>query len=1003
MSGRILILLATFVWCQPALRVAMGQSSSVVTARLETPGPSSRRTPLVFSEIFYHPPARPDSNNLEFVELHNTQPWREDLSGFRLAGAVRFTFPSGTFLAGDAVLVVAADPVAIRSAYGITNVVGPFEGRLGNGSEQVRLMNRSGAELLKAAYSGQAPWPVAADGAGHSLVLARPSLGERNPAAWAAGDRIGGSPGHLDKPDAEPLRGVLFNEILAHSTPPNLDYLELQHHGPGPADLSGCHLTDDPATNKFTFAAGTVLTPGKFLALTESELNFALNAAGETLYLIDSKGTRVLDAVRFGGQGRDIAFGRFPDGSPAWSRLSQPTPGAANGLPENRKIVISEILYSPISREDDDQFVEVHNCGSTMVDLGGWRLMDGVDYEFPKETTLAPGASLAIGRNVDRLRAHHPGVPPDRLIGNFSGRLAGRGERLALARPETVLATNRGVLETNVFYSLVDEVTYGTGGRWPAWADAAGSSLERTDPREDGRTATTWAASDETAKADWTTVSFTGRLDHGDGSAANALQVFLLGAGECLIDDVEVIGPAGQNLLVNPTFDTGLAPWIPQGDHDTSFLQAEGGINNTPCLHLRAGGDGDPGANRIRVPLLSAIPVNSNATLRAKVRWLRGHPEILLRLTGNYLEAFGSLAVPTNLGTPGAPNSRAVTNAGPAITDVRHDPILPTANETVLVTARLSDVDGIGSVELFYRIDPDTNTVLGVPMVDDGTRGDAMPGDGLFSGRLPGQPAGRLVAFHIEATDAHGSPVSRRFPSDAPARECLVRFGETPTTGRFGEYRLWVTQATLTRWSSRLKLSNAGLDATFVYGTNRAIYNAQALYAGSAFHASRYTTPTGVACDYKLDFPPDDPFLGGDEATVVWPGLTGGDPVDGTAQQEQTSYWIGAALGLPFNYQRYVHFFLNGTRRSFIMQDTQKPDRDSVRQWFPDDDDGELFKIQIWREYDAAASDTSSTGATLGNYTTVGGVKKTARYRWMLTPRATGITANAFRDRKSVV
>jgi hypothetical protein len=105
---------------------------------------------------------------------------------------------------------------------------------------------------------------------------------------------------------------------------------------------------------------------------------------------------------------------------------------------------------------------------------------------------------------------------------------------------------------------------------------------------------------------------------------------------------------------------------------------------------------------------------------------------------------------------------------------------------------------------------------------------------------------------------------------------------------------------------------------------------------------------------------------------------------------------VGAQLGLPFNYQRYVHFFVNGVRRSFIMQDTQKPDRDSIRQWFPDDTDGELFKVQIWREYDAAANNTSSTGASLSNFTTVGGAKKTARYRWTFTPRATGTTANSF-------
>ena len=191
-------------------------------------------------------------------------------------------------------------------------------------------------------------------------------------------------------------------------------------------------------------------------------------------------------------------------------------------------------------------------------------------------------------------------------------------------------------------------------------------------------------------------------------------------------------------------------------------------------------------------------------------------------------------------------------------------------------------------------------------------------------------------------------------------------------------------------------MSNATLDGTFVYGNQRAIYNVGALYAGSAYHASRYTSPTGAACDYKLVIPEDDPFLGSDEATIVWPGLTGGDPVDATAQREQTCYWLASALDLPFNYQRYVHFFVNGARRSFIMQDTQKPDRDLLRQWFPDDAEGQLFKCQIWREFDAAVNDITMIGATLSNFTTTAGVKKTARYRWSWTPRATDGTMNDF-------
>ena len=66
----------------------------------------------------------------------------------------------------------------------------------------------------------------------------------------------------------------------------------------------------------------------------------------------------------------------------------------------------------------------------------------------------------------------------------------------------------------------------------------------------------------------------------------------------------------------------------------------------------------------------------------------------------------------------------------------------------------------------------------------------------------------------------------RAFSNDAPARECLVRWGDPKPTGSLGAYRFWMTQATRDRWAVRDKNSNAPLDITFVYGGARAIYNA---------------------------------------------------------------------------------------------------------------------------------------------------------------------------------
>jgi hypothetical protein len=81
------------------------------------------------------------------------------------------------------------------------------------------------------------------------------------------------------------------------------------------------------------------------------------------------------------------------------------------------------------------------------------------------------------------------------------------------------------------------------------------------------------------------------------------------------------------------------------------------------------------------------------------------------------------------------------------------------------------------------------------------------------------------------------------------------------------------------------------------------------------------------------------------------------------------------------------------------MEDTQVPNNDVVEAVFPDDSDGDLFKIAIWYEFGAPAivlSSATSSEANLNNYVTTGGVKKRARYRWNWLPRATHGTANDY-------
>ncbi len=967
---------------------------------VEPPGPSSRKTGLAITEIMYEPAPRDDGRQLQFVELYNSNPFREDISGYRLSGDIDYTFPTGTVLPGGGYLVVAKAPADLQAVYGLDHVLGPFMGSLPR-SGTVRLRNRQDAIYLEVPYSNKNPWPVAADGTGHSLVLARPSFGEGFAEAWAISDAAGGSPGGMDGAGSSPLRAVVINEFLAHSTMPLLDFIELYNHSNQDVDVSGCTLSDDPQADTFVIPAGTVIPARGFLVFQQDQLGFGVSAGGETLYFKNANRTRVLDAVQFEAQADGVSSGRFPDGAPSFYPLTARTPGAANSGIRISDIAINELMYDPISGDPDDQYVELYNHGTNTVDLGGWRFTEGIRYEFPPQTLLAPGGYLVVAGNAAHLIPNYPQLSSTNTLGDFGGRLSGKGERVALGRPDISYSTNDlHEVQTNTVYVVVDEVTYGTGGRWPHWANGGGSSMELIDARADHRLPSNWADSDETSKSSWTTIVGTGVLDNGQGynsGPIDNLQVVMLGEGECLLDDVEVIGSGGRNLLANPGFESGMVNWTPQGDHIATTLDSTEGYNSVHSLHVRASARGDTGPNRIRSPLTSNMSPGETGLIRAKVRWLRGWPEMVLRVHGNWLEATGRLNVPANLGTPGLPNSTAVDNAPPAIFDVIHHPILPAASEPVVVTARVHDPDGLGWVMLHYRIDPSTTDNV-VAMRDDGTGGDEVASDGLYSATIPGQAAGVLVAFHVDSIDASSAPASGRFPSDAPTQECLVRFGDPAPASSFGVYRLWLTQAAVNTWINRPVLSNERIDGTFVCGNYRVIYNMGTKYAGSPYHQG-FSSPVTSACHYSMEMPKDDLFLGTDNFNKIH--APGNGPFDDdTIQREQTSYWMARQIGLPWNYRRYVAFYCNGNRKGSLMEDTQTPGADVIDEWFPNDADGNLYKLQPWFEFDdgntGSVNFSNNSWCTLNDYTNTGGMKKLARYRWNYLTRAAHNTANDY-------
>lgn len=957
-------------------------AESSLPPTLEPPGPSSRRTGLVISEIMYHPADREDLRELEFIEIFNTDSISQDLSNFRISGDVDYVFPPGSVLGAGQVFVIAEVPADVEAVHGLSGVLGPYNGSLPNSSGVVQLLNRSGAILLEVEYESTHPWPVAADGAGPSLVLRRPSYGESQVEAWAASSFKGGSPGRWDGVLFDGWNDIVINEWLAHTDDPQEDFIELYNRGDQPWTITGAYLTDRPQTNKFQISTPTVIPAGGFVSFTQSQLGFALSTTGESIYLVSPDNQRVLDAVQFEGQANGVSSGRVGNGSKYIAELAAPTPGAANAGSLIRDVVINEIMFQPLGGNDDDEYIELHNTGDEAVDVSGWRFVDGIDFTFPEGASIPAGGHVVVARNAPHLIARYPSLTTANTFGDYGGMLSNSGERVALAKREETTIINPDLSETVVdIYITVDEVTYVDGGRWGKWANGDGSSLELRDPRGDNDKPDNWGDSDDSSEAPWVFLQTTGVLDLGQtggGRGIDELHVMLLGAGESLVDTVNVSLVGGGNRVSNNSFGSGVSGWEPQGNHIDSRWNSTEGFAGVGSLEIIASGGGDNGANRLRTPLTSDFSTGQSVTISARARWKAGSTNLLLRLYGNYLELSGNLTPSPTPGTPGEPNSILVANRGPSVFDVTHFPILPSEDQDVVVTARFHDNDGLNAsgLRLRYRVDPST-TLSSVTMNDAGVSGDAVAGDGLYSATVPGQSRGTLVAFHVEAADSLGAIST--FPDEVSEGEALVRFGELEPFGNFSTYRIWLTQATVNEWSSRLKLSNHRLDGTFVYGNSRVIYNIGARYRGSPFIRPGYNSPLSGLTAYVFVVPRDNKLMGVREFNLDGLEQPGRDR---TLQREKLSFWIGNQLDIPFSHQNYINLFVNGIRRAVVYTDSQQPDGEYVDSWLPDSEGGELYKIDDWFEFTPDAFREFNVDATMGDFTTTGGVKKKARYRW---------------------
>lgn len=144
---------------------------------------------VIINEIYYDP--EPDTAALEFIELYNAGATSVDLSGWYFSEGVEYNIPNGTSIAAGGYLVVAQDPAAIASTYGV-NALGPWSGKLSNEGEAIVLRNALDAEVDELDYQRGFPWPICPDGT--SMELINPAMDSDLGGSWRSSSNPVGGP-----------------------------------------------------------------------------------------------------------------------------------------------------------------------------------------------------------------------------------------------------------------------------------------------------------------------------------------------------------------------------------------------------------------------------------------------------------------------------------------------------------------------------------------------------------------------------------------------------------------------------------------------------------------------------------------------------------------------------------------------------------------------------------------------------------------------------------------
>jgi hypothetical protein len=317
------------------------------------------RGEVVINEIFYRAPN--DIEDLQFVELHNSTGDAVDLSGWKLARGIEYSFPEGSKLVGQGYLVLAGNSERFQEYYGFPPT-GTFKGTLSRKGMRVDLLNAQGKTMDSVKYKDDPPWPAAADGYSASMERICPSADGNIPQNWASSPL----PEEEMKPAGTPGEK---NASFSASLPPLISHVKFAPASPKPGEKVEveAEVQDGSGTREVTIRYRIAAPGGQ-----QEELSVPMTKTAERRFGGTIPGQKAQQLVRFrihavNEKGAERFYPGPNEARPAFSYFIQDKPQGAriplaliiNTDPEDQKSAEQHLLGA--SRTSEEQQVRMYS------------------------------------------------------------------------------------------------------------------------------------------------------------------------------------------------------------------------------------------------------------------------------------------------------------------------------------------------------------------------------------------------------------------------------------------------------------------------------------------------------------------------------------------------------------------------------------------------------------------------------------------------------------------